>query len=81
MKIFHNIEVKSKKEFFVIKEKKIHIFFRVFHKFGKFLSINKLVYVLILIIEYLQLFYEISVDNEDFVSYTTDNLKDTSSYN
>ena len=80
MKIFQKIEIKSKKEFFIIKEKKIHTFFRVYQKFGKFLSINKIIYVFILIIEYLQLFYEISVDNEDFISFTSDNLKDTSSY-
>ena len=80
MKIFQKIEVRSKKDFFIIKEKKIYSFFRVYHKFIKFVSINKYFYVLILSVEYLQLFYEISIDNEDFVSHTTETLKNTSSY-
>jgi len=80
MKIFQKIEVKSKKEFYIIKEKKIYSFFRVYHKFVKFVSINKYIYVLILLVEYLQLFYEISIDNEDFVSHTTESLKKTSSF-
>ena len=81
MKILDKIDSKSKKDILKkIKEKKILIFFRVYQQFIKCMKLNKFIYMLIVFVEYFQLIFEITNDNEDYVKNNPQTLKKTSSF-
>ena len=81
MKVLKELKVKTKDELYqTIREKKVLRFFHVFQRMIKYNVINYYIYLIILFIEYTQLFYELLNDGIDYISTSDQQIKNSSSY-
>ncbi len=81
MKIFENFNFTSKEEIIQpIKNNEIKIFFRIYQKFVRHNVVNKTLYIIIIIIEYLQLLFELFFNGSDYVKNDTGLTKNISYY-
>ena len=80
MKITKHIKIKTKEDLFKkVKESKTLPFFRVYQQFIRHSIITPTIYYFLIIIEVIQLFYEITVNDEDFISNKSDKVSQASS--
>ena len=80
MKITKHLKIKTKENLLIReKESKILPFFRVYQQIVQHNIINSFIYILIIIIEYLQLLYEVTVNDQDFFKNPSEKAKNSSS--
>ena len=81
MKVLKELKVKTKDELYqTIRESKVLPFFHVFQRMIKYNVINYYIYLIILFIEYIQLFCELLNDGIDYISTSDQQIKNSSSY-